>query len=123
MVGKLLIALLYFYFAFLLIQLALFNVILLGLLIILFIKLQNGIAAWLIKNEMKYQNKDFKAFLESQNQLKGYKDSQVNLTGGEQGMWLEFHLNDDAGASSGNNNEEGEVLGKQNSKKNYILPQ
>jgi hypothetical protein len=81
----------YIYLSFVIVQLALFNVILMGLFVIAFAKLQDFIAGYLIKVEVKFQNKGFEEFLKAQNEKPAFKNASVNVTGSNQGMTLEFH--------------------------------
>lgn len=97
--------LLYIVIAFFFLQLALFNVILLGLLIMFFFKVNYYFDEFIIKKEFKYQNKEFDAFIAQQNELSDYKKACVNITGVEQGRYLEFHLPDDSEYQ--NNNSDG----------------
>ena len=82
---------LYLWLCFVLIQLALFNLILLGIMLLYLGKIADLFTALIIKSEVKYQNKDFKAFLERQE--KDYKN-KITLTPGIMGKWIEVHLTD-----------------------------
>ena len=85
----------YLVISFIFLQLALFNVILLGLIIMFFFKVNYYFDEFIIKKEYKYQNKDFDKFIETQNELPAYKQACVNITSMEQGKYLEFHLPED----------------------------
>jgi ABC-type antimicrobial peptide transport system permease subunit len=81
---------------FYLLQLALFNVILLGIMILLFMRLNNHFDEFMIKKEVKYQNKDYNEFIQTEKNRPEYKNKNVVLEGAEQGKWLEFHLPESA---------------------------
>ena len=95
---------LYLLIAFIFLQLALFNVILLGLIIIFFFKVNYYFDEFIIKKEYKYQNKDFDKFIADQNELRAYKEACINITAMEQGKYLEFHLPEEYEQQNNNEN-------------------
>ena len=82
----------YLVICFVLLQLALFNLILLGLMIMYLYKIGDTFTAMIIKAEVKYQNKGFLDFLKTQDEL--YKQNNITFNGGTQGAWIEVQLPD-----------------------------
>jgi hypothetical protein len=64
----LVVVLLYLYVCFILLQLALFNLILLGLFLMGLVKINDTFTAATIKAELKYKNKDFLRFIKDKNE-------------------------------------------------------
>ena len=71
--------LLYIVAAIIFLQLALFNVILLGLLIMFFFKVNYYFEEFIIKKEYKYQIKDFDKYIQEQNELPALKNACINI--------------------------------------------
>jgi Region found in RelA / SpoT proteins len=90
---SLLIGVIYIYACTLVLQLALFNLILLGIMIIYFSKLTTALASWAMKHEYNFQNRDFKRYIENENK-DYYRSINVELVGGEEGRWIEVQLPD-----------------------------
>jgi len=90
--GKYFVIVLYLAICFVLLQLALFNLILLGLMIMYLYKIGDTFTAMIIKAEVKYQNKGFLDFLKTQDEL--YKQNNITFNGGTQGQWIEVQLPD-----------------------------
>ena len=78
----------YLVISFIFLQLALFNVILLGLIIMFFFKVNYFFDEFIVKKEYKYQNKDFDQFIKDESELPAYKQAHVNITSMEQGKYL-----------------------------------
>jgi hypothetical protein len=81
--GKYVAIVLYLVLCFVLLQLALFNLILLGLMLMYLGKIGDTFTAMTIKAEVKYQNKGFLEFLKTQDEL--YKQYNITFNGGTQG--------------------------------------
>ena len=79
--AKYLVLTIYVGVCFVLIQLALFNLILLGLMLLYLFKFADLFTAMIIKAEVKYQNKDFIAYLKKEEE-KYSKSHNIKLTGG-----------------------------------------
>ena len=90
--GKYLAIIFYLALCFVLLQLALFNLILLGLMLMYLGKIGDTFTAMTIKAEVKYQNKGFLGFLKTQDEL--YKQYNITFNGGTQGGWIEVQLPD-----------------------------
>ena len=58
-------------------------------------KIADLFVAGLIKSEVKYQNKEFIAFLKEEEKYYS-KNHNIKLTGGIQGKWIEVQLPDRA---------------------------
>lgn len=86
--------LIYLYACLILLQLALFNLILLGIMIIYLKKLYYLLFSFEYKQDYNYRNRRFKQFIEAENN-RYYKNINVDLVGGEQGQWLELQLPED----------------------------
>ena len=76
---RLVVVIIFFY----LLQLALFNVILLGIMILLFMQLNNHFEEFMIKKEVRYQNKDYNDFIQNEKNRPEYKAKNVVLEGAE----------------------------------------
>ena len=81
----------FFYVFFLIIQLALFNLVILGIVIVFCMKLYNFFEA--IKEKIKFNHRTakFKKFIEQQNETV-YKDMGIEIQPEREGCWLEFLL-------------------------------
>ena len=90
---KWIVGILYVYACLLILQLALFNLILLGIFIIYFFKMLSLFKAREFKTEYEYQNKKFREFIEAENK-RYYLKLNVELIGGEYGKWIEIQLPD-----------------------------
>eukprot|EP00347_Sterkiella_histriomuscorum_P021266 403334613 len=90
---NILVCIIFAYVALLVLQLALFNLIFLGIEIIYFKKLYYFMHGLEIKQDYNYRNSPFRRFIEAENQ-RFYRTKQVELVGGEQGKWLELQLPD-----------------------------
>ena len=86
--------LVYTYACLVLLQLALFNLIMLGVMCIYFKKLYYFLHGFELKKDHNYRNADFKKFIEAENS-RYYRQLNVELIPGEQGKWLELQLPDD----------------------------
>ena len=86
-----LVMLLYSYFSFLVLQVTLFNLILLGLAIAMGRKLSKGLSKFFYKQSYKYQYGGFNRILKEANE--GYFETKsAQITGGHEGRWLEIQL-------------------------------
>ena len=83
----------YSYACFILLQLALFNLIMLGVMLVYFNKLFMFFAAVCFKYDYNYRNSPFQKFIEKENE-RFYSKKNIELIGGEQGFWLELQLPD-----------------------------
>jgi hypothetical protein len=73
---------------------ALFNLIVVGVVIVYLNKLVKGITAFEMHRDHTYRTRPFNNFIELEN-LRYDRKLKVELIGGEMGRWLELHLNDD----------------------------
>ena len=85
---------LYLYGSLLILQMSLFNLILLGIVCVYFSKLWTMLAALERRADISYRTGGFKSFIEREN-LRYYRLRKVELVGGEMGMWLELQLPED----------------------------
>mmetsp|Transcript_12054 Transcript_12054/g.11927 ORF Transcript_12054/g.11927 Transcript_12054/m.11927 type:complete len:194 (+) Transcript_12054:306-887(+) len=83
----------YTYGCFIVIQLALFNFIMIGVIFVYFQKIYNFFQAICNRYDYNYRNSPFKKFIESENE-RLYTRKNIELIGGEQGKWLELQLPD-----------------------------
>jgi hypothetical protein len=79
----------YSYGCFILLQLALFNLIMLGVMLVYFNKLFMFFRAIVFRYDYNYRNQPFKKFIEKEND-RFYIKKNIELIGGEQGKWLEL---------------------------------
>jgi hypothetical protein len=84
----------YLYASLLILQMSLFNLILLGIVYVYFSKLWTMLAALERRADISYRTGGFKRFIETEN-LRYYRLRKVELVGGEMGMWLELQLPED----------------------------
>lgn len=91
-IAKYLALFLYLILCFFAIQFALFNLIILGLMIMFLGRLSEKFTTFTIKREVKYQNEELIKFLHQQDLI--YKDKNIKFTSGEQGKWIEVQLPD-----------------------------
>jgi len=89
----LIVLLVYFYINFIILQLALFNLVMLGVMIVYFRRLYLYLHSIEVSFNQKYKNKDFKKFIETEN-TRYYHSQNIELIGGEKGKWLELQLPD-----------------------------
>jgi hypothetical protein len=82
------------YVFFLIIQLALFNLVILGIIWLSMTKIYQFFEAFKEKLQFNYRTKDFNAFIESQNETV-YKNLGIDIQTDREGNWLEFLLRDD----------------------------
>lgn len=87
------VTILYSYACLMLLQLALFNVILLGIMIIGLSKIWKFFTKFSFKYEYNYRNKEFKKHIERANE-EYFRSKGVVMVGGEEGKWIEFQLPD-----------------------------
>ena len=87
--------LIYLYVCFIILQLALFNPIMMGVMYVYFKKVFGFLTAIRFRYDYNYRNKDFKKFVEAENERFYRKEKNIELVGGEQGKWLELQLPDD----------------------------
>lgn len=83
----------YSYACLMLLQLALFNVILMGIMVIGLSKIWHFLNKFSFKYEYNYRTKDFKKHIEKAND-EYFRAKGVVLVGGEEGKWLELQLPD-----------------------------
>lgn len=86
--------LLFIYMSLIILQLALFNFIMAGVMVVYLNKLYMGLHAIQYSQDYKYKNKGLKAFIEAEND-RFYRNKNMELVGGELGKWLELQLPDD----------------------------
>ena len=82
------------YIFFLIIQLALFNLVIVGIIWVFITKIYQFLEAFKEKWKFNYRTKDFTAFIELQNQTV-YHDLDIEIQTDREGNWLEFLLRDD----------------------------
>ena len=90
---RLIVVLLYAYVCLLILQLALFNLVLLGIFIIYFFKLWSLFKEREDKIKYEYQNQRFIEFIEAENK-RYYLNLKVELIAGDNGLWIEIQLPD-----------------------------
>ena len=94
--GEFILMLLVIYVFFLIIQLALFNLVILGILIVFIKRFYVFLEAIRWKLKFNYRTKDFKKFIESQNETVYDKfDTPIKIECEREGSWLEFLLKHD----------------------------
>lgn len=86
-----LVCLIYSYVCLLLLQLALFNLIFLGIEIIYLKKLYYLMHGVEVRRDYNYRTQPFKKFIEQEN-VRFYREKKIELVGGEQGKWIELQL-------------------------------
>lgn len=86
--------LIFIYFFFLIIQLALFNLVILGIICVFITKIFQCLEAFKEKFKFNYQTKDFLRYIDEQNQTV-YYDLGIEIQSDREGNWLEFLLRDD----------------------------
>ena len=83
-----------FYFFFLIIQLALFNLVILGILLVFIKKIFQFVEAIRWKCRFQYRTKEFTKFIQQQNE-EVYQKLNIKIEYEREGSWLEFLLVDD----------------------------
>lgn len=78
----------------LVIQLALFNLVIVGIIYVFITKIYQFFEAFKEKWKFNYRTKDFTAFIEQQNNTV-YTDLEIEIQTDREGNWLEFLLKDD----------------------------
>ena len=91
--AAILVFMLYIYFSFILLQLALFNLILLGIIIIYMGKLYNQMTKIAFKYDYNYRNAAFQKHIKKAND-EYFLNKNVELVGLKEGLWLELQLPD-----------------------------
>jgi hypothetical protein len=87
--------LVYLYVGLLLLTMSLFNLIILGVLYVYFLKLYTFCVALEMKSSLKYRTGPFRRFIEREN-LRYYRTmKKLELVGGEMGKWIELQLPQD----------------------------
>ena len=84
----------FIYCFFLIIQLALFNLVIVGIILVFISKIWQFLEAFIDKFKFNYKTKDFVAFIEQQNQTV-YHALDIEIQADREGNWLEFLLRDD----------------------------
>jgi hypothetical protein len=86
----------YLYVTLLLIQMSLFNLVVVGVVIVYFLSLHRFLAAFQHRQEMQFRTAGLKRFLEEENNsFYNTEERNVLLIGGEMGRWLELQLPED----------------------------
>ena len=91
---RLIITILYLYINLIILQLALFNLIMLGVMLVWLRKFWGILQAVQFKFEFNYKTKAFKQFIEDQN-TNVYNPLSIELVGEQEGRWIEVQLPDD----------------------------
>ena len=86
--------LVYIYISFIILQLALFNLIMLGVMFVYFKKLYFFFHSLEFRFDSNFRNTPLKKYIETENE-RFYRKKNIELVGGEEGLWLELQLPDD----------------------------
>jgi len=104
--AAILVFLVYIYCSFILLQLALFNLILLGIIIIYMGKLYNQMTKIAFKYDYNYRNAAFQKHIDKAND-DYFRAKNVELVGLKEGLWLELQLPDNEDNAVGPDNIRG----------------
>ena len=85
------VTLLYIYISFIILQLSLFNIILLGILATYFKSLVSTLRSFEYKMDYNFKVSHFNSYIKKVNK-EIFKPKNIDLVGGEKGLWLEVHL-------------------------------
>ena len=89
--GELLLFVMVLYVFFLVVQLALFNLVIIGILLVWLKKFWNLLETCRKSCNFDYKTKEFRKYIKIQN-AEVYKDMQIQLDPEPEGKWLEFNL-------------------------------
>ena len=84
----------YIYSTLLILNMALFNLILLGIIVVYLTRLWTALTALELRVELSYRTDGFLRYIESEN-LRYYRLQKAELVGGEMGRWVELQLPED----------------------------
>ena len=103
--------LVYLYVTLLIVQMALFNLVVLGVVIVYLTRLVTLLHAFEFNQDHAYRTRPFKRFIEQENERYYRKDKQVELIGGDMGKWLEVQFKETLEDKGQTDNIERKLMG------------